>query len=99
LFFASVLVLVGFDSNASGQTTTPPQILPYLVNTIAGGAASNPAAGATCPVSGKTSSDSFGDGCLATEVMLKAPGFVTEDKGGNIFFSDTTNALIRRIDA
>jgi hypothetical protein len=50
-------------------------------------------------VSGLASQDKFGDGCLATEVLLNAPRFAAVDKLGNIFFSDAKNALVRRIDA
>jgi Bacterial Ig-like domain (group 3)/NHL repeat len=101
LFLASVLcVLVsGPGLKAFCQTPTPPQLLPYIVTLLAGGAAANPAANAICPVSGFTSADKFGDGCLATEVVLNAPRFATEDKLGNIFFSDSANAIVRRIDA
>ena len=70
-----------------------------MVTLLAGGAATSPAAGATCPVSGFTSTDKFGDGCLATEVTLNAPRFVVQDKLGNTFFSDTKNAIVRRVDA
>src|SRR6202020_2936717 len=47
----------------------------------------------------KMSLDKYGDGCLATEVQLNAPRFVTQDKQGNTFLSDAKNALVRRIDA
>jgi streptogramin lyase len=100
LFFASVVVLVSVsEPKASAQAPTPPQLLPYLVTSVAGGAASTPAANAPCPKSGFTSTDKFGDGCLATEVALSAPRFAAVDKQGNIFFSDSKNALVRRIDA
>jgi Bacterial Ig-like domain (group 3)/NHL repeat len=100
LFLASVLCVsvLGPGLKAFGQTPTPPQLLPYIVTLLAGGAAASPAAGATCPVSGFTSTDKFGDGCLATEVVLSGPRFVAQDKLGNIFFSDTANAIVRRID-
>lgn len=99
LFLASFLCVsvLGPGSKAFGQT--PPQLLPYIVSLLAGGAASNPAAGATCPVSGLKSTDKFGDGCLATEVLLSAPRFAIQDKLGNTFFSDTGNLIVRRIDA
>jgi len=101
LFLASVLcvLILGPGLKAFGQAPTPPQLLPYMVTLLAGGAAANPAANAICPLSGFTSADKFGDGCLATEVVLNAPRFVTEDKLGNIFFSDSVNAIVRRVDA
>jgi hypothetical protein len=76
-----------------------PQLLPYQTSVVAGGGTTPIAAGASCPVSGKTSLDAYGDGCLATEVQLNAPKYVTEDSAGNIYFSDYGNALIRRVDA
>jgi hypothetical protein len=90
---------LGPGLKAFGQTPTAPALLPYFVTLVAGGASASPPAGAICPVSGLTSTDKFGDGCLATEVLLNAPRFATVDKLGNIFFSDAKNALVRRIDA
>src|ERR1700689_523163 len=61
-FFAlslALLGLAGFSAVASAQTA--PQLLPYTAKLIAGGAATSPAAGKTCPVSGNTSTDAFGD--------------------------------------
>ncbi len=78
-------------------TQTAPQLLPYTIRTLAGGGTAI-AANSTCPVSGLTATDAFGDGCLATEVKLSAPRFVTSDKNGAVFFSDSGNALVRRID-
>ena len=75
-----------------------PTLLPYTLSVIAGGATSSPAAGATCPASGFKSTDAFGDGCLATEVLLAGPRFVTTDKNGVVYFADTNNAIVRRID-
>jgi len=90
------LALLGFVNTAPAQTA--PTLLPYNLSVIAGGATTSPAAGATCPVSGFKSTDAFGDGCLATEVALNGPRFVTTDKNGVVYFSDTQNALVRRID-
>ncbi len=97
LAFVLCVSVLGPGNKAFGQT--PPQLLPYVVTLLAGGAASSPAVGATCPQSGFKSTDKFGDGCLATEVALSAPRFVVADKLGNIFFSDSANAIVRRIDA
>ena len=104
-FFAlslALLGLAGFSAAANAQTA--PQLLPYTAKLIAGGAATSPAAGKTCPVSGNTSTDAFGDGCLATEVNLGSastggPRFAVADKNGNIFFGDFVNGLVRRVDA
>jgi hypothetical protein len=98
LFPAIVLwiSILGHGVTAFGQTA--PSLLPYLVTAIAGGATTSPGAGATC-ASGNKSSDKFGDGCLATEVTLNGPRFAVLDSQGNIFLSDTKNAIVRRIDA
>ena len=91
--------LLAFACIASGaHAQTAPQLLPYTITTVAGGGTTAIAAKALCPVSGFTSTDAFGDGCLATEVKLNAPRFVVTDKNGVVFFSDSGNALIRRID-
>jgi Bacterial Ig-like domain (group 3) len=107
LFLASVLCVsvLGPGLEAFGQTPTPPSLLPYIVTLLAGGPATSPGANATCPMSGRTSQDKFGDNCLATEVALTAPRFVTQDKLGNIFLSDSGTKsgvgdnIVRRIDA
>lgn len=97
------LVFANLGGSALAQTA--PQLLPYTVKLIAGGAATSPAKGATCPVSGFVSTDAFGDGCLATEITV-APSstagtgarYVVADRTGAIFFSDATNGLVRRVD-
>ena len=97
LFTFSFVALAGVCYSAAAQTAAP-QLLPYTVKLIAGGGTVAIAAGATCPVSGFTSADAYGDGCLATEVQLTGPRYATVDKTGAIFFGDYTNGLIRRID-
>lgn len=91
-------VVAGFCCNASAQSLAP-QLLPYTVKLIAGGGSVAIAKGATCPVSGFISTDAYGDGCLATEIMLTGPRYAIADTSGNIFFSDYANGLVRRIDA
>ena len=98
LFAFSFVALAGVCSSAVAQTV-PPQLLPYTVKLIAGGGTVAIAAGATCPVSGNTSTDAYGDGCLATEVQLSGPRSAVADTNGNIFFTDYTNGLVRRVDA
>ena len=92
----SVFCLAAIFPVARAQVA--PTLLPYTLSVIAGGATASPAAGATCPVSGFKSTDAFGDGCLATEVLLAGPRFVTTDKNGVVYFADTNNAIVRRID-
>ena len=105
LLFAG-LVVAGLGGNAVAQTA--PQLLPYTVKLIAGGGTVAIAKGAACPVSGFIASDAYGDGCLATEIMIgnTATGGVTPgarsaaaDASGNVFFTDYNNGLVRRVDA
>ncbi|MGA2438260.1 MAG: hypothetical protein ABSF57_07080 [Acidobacteriaceae bacterium] len=100
-------VLAGLCCSASAQSLAP-QLLPYTVKLVAGGGTVAIASGATCPVSGLKSTDAYGDGCLATEIELgntaiggATPGArsAVADAGGNVFFTDYSNALVRRIDA
>jgi len=91
------VAMAGICCNMSAQTA--PQLLPYTVKLVAGGAASNPGNGTTCPSSGFTSTDAYGDGCLATEILLAGPRYATADANGNIFFTDYANGLVRRVDA
>jgi hypothetical protein len=103
LFLFALAVVAGLGRSATAQTA--PQLLPYTVKLIAGGGTVAIAKGATCPVSGFTSTDAFGDGCLATEVLI-APSstvgtgarYAIADKTGAVFFSDATNSLVRRVD-
>ena len=103
---ASLSLFAGTGLFAHAQTA--PQLLPYTIKLVAGGGSAAIAAGATCPVSGYTATDAFGDGCLATEIELgnTAPGGTTPgarsavaDSKGNVFFTDYANALVRRVDA
>lgn len=95
--FCVVIAAICTVSPVNAQTA--PQLLPYTVKLIAGGGTTAIASGATCPVSGYTSTDAYGDGCLATEIELTAPRYAISDTKGNIFFSDYVNGLVRRIDA
>ncbi|HEY4378758.1 MAG TPA: hypothetical protein VGN01_00330, partial [Acidobacteriaceae bacterium] len=97
------LTLVGLGGNAFAQTA--PQLLPYTVKLIAGGGTVAIAKGAACPVSGFIAADAFGDGCLATEIMIAptstsgtGPRYAVADRTGAVFFSDATNGLVRRVD-
>jgi len=46
-----------------------------------------------------TGTDGFGDGLAATSVALGNPSGVALDSAGNLYFADTGNNLIRRVDA
>ena len=92
-----------------------PQALPYTVTTVAGGGtlgnmypgtATAPVkpvpftVGAACATgSPLTANDVYGDGCLATQVLIGFPRAVASDSEGNIFLTDADNQLIRRVDA
>jgi len=102
--------LLAFTVAASAQTA--PQLLPYTSVLVAGGSTQSYAAytsshavacqrvvsGSTTTASGNNTTDIYGDGCLATEILLNGPRYAIADKTGAIFFSDYTNGLIRRVD-
>jgi sugar lactone lactonase YvrE len=67
------------------------------MHTVAGGASANPAAGATCPGNAATSTDKYGDGCLATKVVLKSPRTPVGDNLGNIYIPDESDEAVRVI--
>jgi len=96
------VALLAFTA-ASAQTA--PQLLPTTAKVVAGGGTSTPASGGKCAISGFTTTDAYGDGCLATEVLLgtsaNAPGprDAIADSLGNIFFDDYVNGVVHRIDA
>jgi hypothetical protein len=90
-------ILLVTAPHLQGQTANP-QLLPYATTLVAGGGTTATfTPNQICP-SGKMALDKFGDGCLATEVQLNDPRYVTEDSQGNVFISDTKNAIIRRVD-
>jgi sugar lactone lactonase YvrE len=85
-----------------------PYLLPYTINTIAGGGTA-PAVGAACPGANGTTgnigkaTDVLGDGCLAssssvvTSIDLHDVGV---DPEGNVYFIDNSSpVVVRRIDA
>ena len=82
------------------EAQTAPQLLPYTAKLIAGGGpTATYKAGSLCPVSGFTETDAYGDGCLANEIILVSPRYAIADGIGDVFFSDYTNGLVRRVDA
>jgi len=90
---------------ASGiDAQTAPSLVPTISKLVAGGGTSNPAKGGLCPVSGYIATDTYGDGCLGTEVLLgtsaSAPGprGAIADSLGNVYFSDYANGLVHRVD-
>jgi len=55
------------------------------------------AGGGSSPSTCAGSSDSIGDGCLATNAELYFPYGVTLDSGGNLYIADFGNARIRKV--
>ncbi len=83
-----------------------PLAMPYTISTIAsGGTAAT--SGSACPGTSGTSApkatDTAGDGCPATSILLQTGATagdlrsVTVDPFGNIYFTDGSAALIRKI--
>ncbi|WP_089407280.1 Ig-like domain repeat protein [Granulicella rosea] len=88
-----------------GAQTTAPYLLPYTINTIAGGGTA-PAAKASCPAGNGTTAlavDTFGDGCLASSSSVVDNTDLHDvgvDGQGNIYYIDNgSTGVIRRIDA
>ena len=89
---------LGLASSAHAQA---PIVLANTISTVAGGASANPAKGAVCATGSPfTATDALGDGCPATQAQL---GSVLYGEGtdpfGNVFFLDTTNEVIHKVDA
>jgi sugar lactone lactonase YvrE len=77
----------GIISTVAGATTTATITPP----------ASNPGSGSACPYGGGTSSDAWGDGCLATSVLMDNPQDIALDSAGNIWFTDYALDAVRMI--
>jgi sugar lactone lactonase YvrE len=61
-----------------------------IITTVAGGG--------TSPLTCTGSKNSIGDGCLATNAVLCMPAEITMDGASNLFFADSCNKRIRKID-
>lgn len=84
LAFAGVsIVAAPIAANAQSLQFQP------VINTYAGGA--------TTVCTGAT--DAFGDGCLAAQAILASPHISDTDAAGNLYITDTTNNIVRRVDA
>lgn len=57
------------------------------------------AGGATATTLCAAATDTIGDGCPATQATLNAPIAPDTDAAGNVYFADSSNNVIRRIDA
>ncbi|HEX3969043.1 MAG TPA: Ig-like domain repeat protein [Edaphobacter sp.] len=102
----AISFLLGNIAFLTAQTPAP-YLLPYTINTIAGGGTA-PAVGAACPgargTTGNkgTATDVLGDGCLASSSSVTSVDThdVGVDSEGNVYFIDNGSpVLVRRIDA
>jgi sugar lactone lactonase YvrE len=85
LAFTAILpFLLGITASAQIQYTP-------VVNTYAGGATTS----TLCT----NTTDTIGDGCVATSAILDGPTTGESDAAGNFYFPDSTNNVVRRIDA
>ncbi len=86
--------------DAQSQTAAT-VVLPYTISTIAGGGTTTTAGSACFAGSTLKATDAFGDGCPATQAVFSTDfrGGVTTDPQGNVYIADTSNNLIRKIDA
>lgn len=77
-----------------------PIAFPNTISTVAGGGVT-PAKNAACAAGSLfTATDAFGDGCPANLVALGTSLYGEgTDSFGNIFFLDTTNEVLHRVDA
>jgi sugar lactone lactonase YvrE len=77
----------GIITTVGGATTTATITPP----------ATNPGSGSACPYGGGTSTDAWGDGCLATSVLMDNPQNIAIDPSGNIWFTDYALDAVRKI--
>jgi pectin methylesterase-like acyl-CoA thioesterase len=101
LLFAAVF-LVQLSAPLAICQTPSTVILPYTVSTIAGGGATTTKGSPCFAGSTLNATDAFGDGCPATQAIFSSSDFrggVATDALGNVYVADTTNNLIRKIDA
>jgi hypothetical protein len=89
-----------------GNAQTPPYLLPYTINTIAGGGTATTVGAACLGATGTTgnaglATDTFGNGCRATSSVTSTDIHdVGVDPEGNVYFIDNASPdMIRRIDA
>jgi sugar lactone lactonase YvrE len=72
-----------------------------IITTIAGSIAGTPvypAKGAACAGgSSYIATSAFGDGCLATQIILAAPEGIAVDASGNVWFTDYTLGSVREV--
>jgi sugar lactone lactonase YvrE len=102
---AIVLACLAGALAANEARAQAPYLLPYTINTVAGGGTA-PKVGASCPGPNGTTStaeDTLGDGCLASSSSIVTDTDLHDvgaDPLGNLYFIDIgTYTVLRRIDA
>lgn len=85
IFAIAVLFAIGLRRTADGQTL---QYSPVITTYVGG---------ATTVCSAKT--DTYGDGCTALSTILGSPWGQIADKQGNLYFTEFSHNLVRRVDA
>lgn len=71
-----------------------------IITTIAGSVAGTPvypASGALCPDGVNHATSAWGDGCVATGIILAAPEGLTVDAQGNVWFTDYQLGSVREV--
>jgi pectin methylesterase-like acyl-CoA thioesterase/sugar lactone lactonase YvrE len=97
---ATVLALLCTAALSAITLAQTPIVFPNTISTVAGGGIT-PANGSPCATgSPLKATDAFGDGCPATAVTIGTSLYGEgTDSFGNIFFLDTTNEILHRVDA
>ena len=113
IVLGNLAVILMIMISASSLFAQTPMAIPYMTSVIAGtpgaNSASNPfTVGQPCPSGGgKTATDIYGDGCLATEAVLDTSqtGYaqIVFDSIGNAYFVDYDPngnfSLVHKVDA
>lgn len=81
-----VAILTGAGTVVAANTGVAPVLVPYTITAIAGNTQSS------VPGFG-------GDGVLALNATLNGPATLAVDSVGNVYIADTSNALIREVNA
>ena len=101
LFHTTVALfcLTGIMGSAAAQTAPPPLLVPYTITTVAGDP--NYPSGLTSTVAGY-----YGEGVPATRktatgnaTTLNSPATAVVDSAGNIYIADSSNYIIREVNA
>jgi sugar lactone lactonase YvrE len=85
-----LFALSGVGAASAANTGIAPQLVPYEMQAVAG----NNQLSYSMEIPGYG-----GDGLSGTAATLSAPGVLTVDAAGNVYFADPGNALIREVNA